>query len=229
MTVRRKNNNGTAVLDEPTAAPDGVETLADLLHQLGDISPQRIRWRPFPGTATEEDADRLTEATQRICELVEGVLVEKPMGTWESFLAGDIIADMQMFVKPHKLGKILGADGLVRLFPGLVRAADVGFVSRERLKGHQPFQELVASLIPDLAVEILSAGNTPAEMKRKLKEYFKAGVRLVWIINPRKQTAEVYTSPTRRKKIGKGQALDGGDVLPGYQLSLKKLFAELEE
>ena len=83
----------------------------------------------------------------------------------------------------------------------------------------------VLGRLADLAVEVLSRGNTPKEMRRKLGEYFEAGVRLVWFVYPKTQTAEVYTSPTEMRRIGKSQSLDGGDVLPGFKLPLRKLFA----
>lgn len=59
-------------------------------------------------------------------------------------------------------------------------------------------------------------------MKRKLAGYFGCGVQLVWFIYPKTQSAEVYTSPTKKKKVAKNQSLDGGDVLPGLTLSLKQ-------
>src|SRR5688572_8610047 len=74
-----------ATVPTTTRRPD---TLAELLHQLGDIPLERILWQPFPGTATEKDVERLAEAAnKRLCELVDGVLVEKPMGNQESNLA----------------------------------------------------------------------------------------------------------------------------------------------
>jgi Uma2 family endonuclease len=76
-----------------------------------------------------------------------------------------------------------------------------------------------------LAIEVLSKSNTKAEMERKLREYFRAGVQLVWLIDPKTRTAQVYTSPTSMKRIGKDQVLDGGEVVPGFKLSLQKLFA----
>jgi Uma2 family endonuclease len=82
---------------------------------------------------------------------------------------------------------------------------------------------------PDLAVEVLSEGNTPAEMNRKLGEYFAGGVRLVWLIDPDTQTALAYTSPDKSNFIGADGALDGGDVLPGFGLPLRDLFAESAE
>ena len=83
-------------------------------------------------------------------------------------------------------------------------------------------------VVPDLAVEVLSPGNTPGEMRRKLRDYFLAGISLVWIINPLKQTAEVYTAPDKKRRLGKKDSLTGKDILPGFALSLKELFDRAE-
>jgi Uma2 family endonuclease len=83
-------------------------------------------------------------------------------------------------------------------------------------------------LVPDLAVEVLSKSNTRREMKIKREEYFQGGARLVWEINPKKQSARVYTSPNQFQEIGPDGALDGDDVLPGFVLPLKRLFARAE-
>jgi Uma2 family endonuclease len=80
-------------------------------------------------------------------------------------------------------------------------------------------------LYPDLAVEVLSKSNTEKEMKRKLREYFEAGTRLVWLVDPKARTVRVYTSPRKFKLLTEDQTLDGGEVLPGFELSLRKLFA----
>src|SRR5262249_50656286 len=95
----------------------------------------------------------------------------------------------------------------------------------ERLPGEELPDEPIAELVPDLAVEVLSKRNTPKEMSRKLREYFLAGVRLVWLIYPKTQTAEAYTSPTDLRRVGKRQALSCGDVLPGFKLPLSDIFA----
>src|SRR5262249_14851888 len=83
-----------------------------------------------------------------------------------------------------------------------------------------------SSKVPDLAVEILSPSNTRKEMQIKLKEYFLGGVKLVWIINPEKRTAEVYTAPDKVTAIPAGGSLDGDNVLPGFTLPLATLFAK---
>jgi Uma2 family endonuclease len=207
-------------------AVDSAETLADLVKQLGDIPLERIRLKPAPGTATEEDLIAALEGPRkRICELVDGVLVEKPLGTKEALLAGVIVQLMWNHVEPRDLGVVIPADGPLRLLLGLIRIPDVSFVSWDHLPGGELPEEAIADLVPDLAVEVISKGNTPAEIQRKLREYSRAGVRLVWIIEPRTQTATVYTSPTKFRKVGKDQSLSGGQVLPGFVLPLRELFA----
>jgi len=203
-----------------------VETVADLFERIGHIPPDRILVNPPLGTATEKDVVAAGNAPRkRLCELVEGVLVEKAMGAKESQLACFLIHILLSFLEKRDLGAVLGESGAMRLMPGLVRIPDVSFVSRDRLPGGELPDDPIPDLAPDLAVEVLSKSNTKTEMKRKLRDYFLNGVRLVWLINPKTQTAEVYTSPEDMRAVGKSQALDGGDVLPGFRLPLKELFA----
>jgi Uma2 family endonuclease len=214
-----------ATVEEPTP-----ETMADLLARLGDVPLGRILTKPPPGTATEADVIAAAEAPRkRLCELVEGVLVEKPMGTREALLAGLIVHFLWEYLRQNKIGKALGADGMLRLMPGLVRIPDVSFLSRGRLPGGRLPDAPIAPLAPDLAVEVVSEGNTRREIQRKLRDYFLTGTRLAWVVYPKTRTAESYTAPDDKKKIGKQQALDGGDVLPGFRLALKDLFDLAEE
>jgi Uma2 family endonuclease len=217
----------TAVVEN--IAADDAGTVADLVRELGDIPLERIRRRPAPGTATEADVVGALEAPRkRICELVDGVLVEKVLATKEGMLAMVIGYFLLTYLSTNKKGLVLGADSPTRLRLGLIRIPDVCFISWERVPGDELPDEAITSVIPDLAVEVLSPGNTKKEMERKLKDYFQAGVRLVWLVQPKTQTAEVYTSPTKKRKIGKDQALDGGDVLPGFSLPLPQLFDSIK-
>jgi Uma2 family endonuclease len=100
------------------------------------------------------------------------------------------------------------------------------FASWDRFPGRKRPKVAVPELAPDLVVEVLSKGNTRAEMRRKLGEYFGAGVRLVWLVDPRKRTVRVHTSVQRSVVLKQGQLLDGGDVLPEFVLSLEELFVE---
>jgi len=87
--------------------------------------------------------------------------------------------------------------------------------------------EPIAGLAPDLAVEMLSKGNTKKEMSRKRHDYFFAGVRLVWLIDPSRRTVEVWTAPDQSVLLTEEQTLDGGHVLPGFSLPVKQIFAAL--
>ena len=136
---------------------ESVDTLADLLDQLGDVSPKRMRFRPLPGTATEADILDVQAHEGLLCELVDGVLVEKVMGFRESFLAVALGTVLWGFVKARNLGLVTGADGMVRLASGLVRIPDVAFISWERLPGRRVPAEPIPGLAPDLIVEVLTS------------------------------------------------------------------------
>ncbi len=211
----------------PRTAPAPFETIADLLERLGDVAPHRVLLKPTPGTATERDLVRLHGRTDRLYELVEGTLVEKVMGLPEAFLAGDVLHLLASFVYQHKLGEVAGADASWRLMPGLVRLPDVCFISRERLPNGERPREQVSGPAPDLAVEVLSPSNTKGEMKRKLKEYFLSGTRLVWFVNVRKFTVEVFTAPDQSILLTENDVLDGADVLPGLSLPVREVFARV--
>jgi Uma2 family endonuclease len=116
-----------------TVASPIPETVADLLESLGDIPPERVRMRPHPGTATEDDVLAILAREKRLCELVDGVLVEKPVGFDESRMASEIIVALVLYLRAHDLGTVAGEAGMLRLLPGLVRIPDVSFVSWARL------------------------------------------------------------------------------------------------
>jgi Uma2 family endonuclease len=207
-------------------APFVYDTFAEVLERLGDIPPERILLRPPPGTATEKDViAALDGANKRLCELVDGVLVEKPMGTKEALLAGVIVQRIWNFVAADDLGVVLPADGALRLMPGLVRIPDVSFIPWANIPGERFSDAALASYVPDLAVEVLSRTNTKKEIARKLREYFLAGTRLAWVIDPKTQTARAYTAPDEHRVIGKNGRLDGAAVLLGFSLSMADLFA----
>lgn len=210
------------------ASPQQPRTIADMLVALGDIPPERILMSPPPGTATEQDAIECETRQNRLCELVDGTLVAKAVGYHESIIAAAIASMLRNFVIPKNLGCVTGSDGMLRLFPGLIRMPDVAFASWSKFPGGRLPVEPAPSIAPDLAVEVLSVSNTASEMQRKRREYFDSGVSLVWMIDPRERSAVVYTSPEEYTEYGASDSLTGGGVLPGFTLSLSELFAELD-
>jgi Uma2 family endonuclease len=220
-SLLRKLTMSTAVTEELT--------LADVLQLLGGISPRRIRFRPVPGTASEEDVIKIRDRERRLFELIGGVLVEKLMDYWESVLAIELARLLGNFVRRRNLGTLAGEAGMLRLSPGLVRIPDLSFISRDRLALHRRARPPILPLAPDLAIEVLSEGNTPQEMARKVSEYLASGCRLVWLVDPRTRTVAVYTSVAKPKVLTEAQTLTGSDVLPGFRLPLRKLFCLLDE
>lgn len=211
----------------PAISPK-IKTMADLLDRLGGIPLDRIRFRPFPGTATVQDVIDIQQQEGMLCELVEGVLLEKAVGYNESSLAVFLAGLLNAFVIPRNLGIVTGPDGTVELMANLVRIPDVAFTSWDRLPGRRRPASPVPHLAPNLAVEVLSSGNTPGEMAAKRQDYFAAGVQLVWEIDPDARVVVVYTSPTQSKTLGPTDTLDGGIALPGFTLPIQELFSELD-
>jgi Uma2 family endonuclease len=203
-------------------------TVADLWEWLGEVPISRIGLVPTPGTATRQNVLDLIDHADRICELFDGVLVEKTMGYMESLLAGAIVELLRRFVRKRKLGIVLPPDGMLEILPGQVRIPDVCFVSWDRFPGGKLPKTPIPAVAPDLAVEVLSDSNTEGEMRRKLQDYFAAGVRLVWYVDPRTRTASVYTSPEQCTVFDENGTLTGHDVLPGFELPLRELFAEID-
>jgi Uma2 family endonuclease len=204
-----------------------AKSLSDLLIELGGISVERICRQPSPGTATIEDAlDRIEKGD--LCELVDGTLVEKAMGWQESLIATFLIETIGAFCRRKNMGLVTGPDGFIRLLGSLVRGPDVAFFSWERLPNQSVPEVSIPECVPDLAVEILSIGNTLGEMSRKRREYFHAGVRLVWMVDPRERSVAVYRSITDFSVLGETHTLTGEDVLPGLEIQLAELFAELD-
>jgi Uma2 family endonuclease len=201
--------------------------MADLLDHLGNVDPQRVRLKPTPGTATEKDVIEIERREQRLYELVDGVLVEKVMGFKESALAVWLGFLLQSFLEKHDLGFLAGESGAVRLMPGLVRIPDLSFISWAQVPGHAIPDDPIAGLVPDLAVEVLSKGNTKKEMQGKLRDYFIAGVKLVWFVDDRKRTVQVFTAPDQGTTRTEEDSLDGGTVLPGLTLPVKQIFARV--
>lgn len=206
----------------------GARTLADLLDELGNVPLNRILLRGPLGTATVEDVLEVDREHGLAPELIDGVLVEKVPGFQESVLEAALGSHFIGFMEPERLGVVLGAGGPLEILPGQVRVPDVSFTSWDRFPGGRLPKDPVWRGAPDLAVEFLSPGNTEGEMSRKLRDYFAAGVRLVWYIDHRSRTATVYTAIDQSRALTEGDSLDGGEVLPGFRLPLSKLFAKLE-
>jgi Uma2 family endonuclease len=150
-------------------------------------------------------------------ELVDGELVERGMGTEAAWIASELGALLSMFVRERHLGWVLAAEASYQCFPwdsGRVRRPDVSFIAAGRLPGNR-LPRGHASIAPDLAVEVVSPNDGYSEVRGKVREYLRAGVRLVWVIDPDSRCVEV-SGEGRFAVLDEAAELGGEEVLPGF-------------
>jgi len=160
--------------------------------------------------------------------MIDGTLVEKAMSAEASVIALWIGSLLSQFVRPRRLGWILGPDGILRISTDRLRAPDVSFIKRSQIQGERFPTAPIPLLFPALAVEVLSPSNTSREMNEKLDDYFSAGTELVWIVDPAKKMIRVITTRENEITLGVNDTLDGGTVLPGFSVPVADVFNAVE-
>lgn len=158
-------------------------------------------------------------------ELVRGELRKMPpAGDEHGELAHELGYYLSKYVREHGLGKVYAAETGFRIGtnPDTVRAPDVAFISRDRLTPRQPG---FRALAPDLIAEVNSPNDRPSEVAEKVADWLHAGVRMVLVVDPRKRTVTVYRSLTDTAVLTEADQLGGGDVVPGWRLAVRDLFA----
>lgn len=181
---------------------------------------------PNGHTWTIDDLDALAGDEHRY-ELVEGDLyMMTPASPQQGRYASRLTVDLGAYVESHDLGEVYVAEPGFALEPdpkGTVRAPDVAFVAKSRIppsgqsRGFWP-------LAPDLAVEIISPSETAYSVEAKVAEYLRAGVRLVWLVYPETEVVVEFAEGWQVQRLTKGDALEGGVVIPGFTMPLARLF-----
>jgi Uma2 family endonuclease len=205
-----------------------VATPLDLAKRFGDMPLWRISFDPPPGEASEEECIKINERADRLCELVDGTLIEKVMGSFESLIASNIVTEFNNYLRTNRIGIALGADGMLRLRVKLIRIPDASFISRENLKTGTFPRHGVAAVAPTIAVEVISEGNTQREMQEKLDEYFQCGAAEVWYVYPDSKTIIRYTSRDQHQTLSENDSLTT-PVLPGFACPIAPLFVHPDE
>jgi Uma2 family endonuclease len=157
-------------------------------------------------------------------ELVDGQLVERKMGFESSWVGTQILLLLGRFCEEHSIGWPLQADCGYQCFPhdpGLVRRPDVSFVRRDRFPGGV-LPKGWAKIAPDLVVEVVSPNETAYEVDEKLAYYQKAGVPLVWVINPNSRTVRVHRVDGSIRSLHEDEELSGEDVIPGFRCRVRE-------
>ncbi len=160
-------------------------------------------------------------------ELVRGELRQmNPAGNVHGRIVVRITWRLAQHVEENRLGTVYAAETGFRLSsnPDTVRAPDVAFVSRTRV-------EMVGEVegfwpeAPDLAVEVVSPGDSFAEVEEKVFDWLDAGTKMVVVVNPRQRSATVYKSLSDITALAEADVLAGGDIVPGFELAVREIFA----
>jgi Uma2 family endonuclease len=212
----------TPAFDAPLRVP---LTLVDLANRFGEIPPTRICMSPAPGEATEHDLLNYHDHNDRLFELVDGTLIEKTMGTFESLIAIYIATAIQNYLQVHRIGAAFGSDGQLKLKPGTIRVPDVSFITRERLKRSDFRKVPITSVSPNLAVEVISPSNSQREMANKLAEYFATGTEEVWYVYPDQRELHQFSSPDSVVVLKETDTLTTR-VLPEFSLPIASIFID---
>jgi len=160
-------------------------------------------------------------------ELIKGELIRvSPPGAEHGSVTMHVAGPLYEYVKKHSLGVVYAAETGFKLEadPDTVRAPDVAFISAARRKqvGHVQGYWVGA---PDLAVEVLSPYGRPRKVEGKVANWLEAGARLVWVVNSKSRTITVYRSLTEILVLTEKDTLDGGDVVPGFQIAVAEIFS----
>ena len=182
-----------------------------------------------PTDARPITGEELAELPNRgPCELVLGRIVPmSPTGGEHGRIEGNFFRVLDAFARSRQLGKVLvGEVGVfTRRSPDSVRGADVAFISNERYARLEPKRGFL-NVPPELVVEVLSPHDSVSGLTQKLREYFAAGVRLVWVADPEAKAVLAYRSLTDVRELRESDRISGDDVLPGFEIEVKALFEE---
>jgi Uma2 family endonuclease len=159
-------------------------------------------------------------------ELVAGELrVMSPAGWRHGSVVDNIEFWLSSHIRKHKLGRGFGAETgfLLKRDPDTVRAPDFAFIAKDHLPEQAPTEAFWPGA-PDLAVEILSPGDTSGEVAEKVSQWLECGCAAVWVVDPKLKTVTIYQSPTKAQVVTAGQTLSGDPVLPGFTCAVDELF-----
>jgi Uma2 family endonuclease len=164
-----------------------------------------------------------------VYELIKGELIKvsPPPGHEHGLVTMNIAGPLFKYVKEKRLGNVYAAETgfLLAQNPDTVRAADVSFVRGERIEKAGTVEGYWIGP-PDLAVEVLSPSDTVRRIEGKVGEWIEKGARMVWVVSPKLHMVTVYRSLTEIVVLTEKDTLDGGDVVPGFQIPIAEIFAE---
>lgn len=176
---------------------------------------------------TVEELWEMPEVAGKRFELVDGELIEVPGASgFHNLIVGLLYRLIDDLVRDRDLGLTFtdGTGYILRRHPDLMRVPDVSFLAWNRIPEGGVSTEGYLPVAPDLAVEIVSPGDQADVVHDKVSEYLEAGVRLVWVLWPKRRSVTVHKPGGVARELGPDEELDGGEVLPGFSVRVSKLF-----
>lgn len=177
---------------------------------------------------TIEEFERMRPAPDRRYELDQGEVLELTFpNPWQNLVTGKLYRLLEAFVRERKLGLIFPSDTgfILSNDPPTLRGPDIAFIGNQRLAG----LDLRANIpgAPDLAVEVLSPGDSYSDVRRKVRQYLAAGCRTIWLVDPEARTVEIHEPgiPTSRE-LSAADRLEAPDLLPGFAILVAELFPD---
>jgi Uma2 family endonuclease len=235
-TKKFPGSEGPAALEGTSPSPYnhwwGITTaLPSLLEAklMSAVLEQPKRVSEEKRTVTPEDLLRMPKEEQRRYELVDGQLVERSMAATSSAVAANLITTLNLHVMKSRAGLVFGSDQGYQCFPhrpNNVRYPDISFIAKPRLSPQ--LAEGHIRIAPDLVVEVLSPNDLARDVSQRIQDYLRAGVRLVWVVDPEGRTVQVYRQGRQGVILSEADELDGDDVLPGFRVAVRDLFRPLE-
>jgi Uma2 family endonuclease len=159
-------------------------------------------------------------------ELVAGELRKMAPAGWEhGDVGGWLNVLMAEYIRTNRPGKIFLAETgfLLSRGPDTVRAPDIAFIRKDHLPAERPLQAFWPGP-PDLAVEVVSPGDTYREVAEKVEAWLAAGAMLVWVVDPQWRTVTVHRPGAELRTLTEKDELSGEDVLPGFRCRVGEIF-----
>ncbi len=158
-------------------------------------------------------------------ELVNGELMTSPPPDFTHGAtqanAGGILSE---FARPRRAGAAFIATGFfISRNPDTVRVSDVAFVSVDKLPGDRLPNKLFP-FAPDIAVEVISPSETPADARERALMWLEAGSALVWTLFPDSRSVTAYRSDGEIMTLGEDDVLDAAPVLDGFSVKVSEFF-----
>jgi Uma2 family endonuclease len=178
----------------------------------------------IPALVTADELSRMPNS--RACELLEGVITRmSPAGWKHGNVSARLVGMLIQHVTENDLGEVFSTETgfTIARDPDTVRAPDAAFIRKDHLPATPP-EDAFWPGPPDLAVEVISPGDTTGEIDDKVKAWLDAGSAMVWVVNPKWRSVTVYRSATDIKTLTENDELVGQDVLPGFHCRLREIF-----